>query len=248
MSSYNSLSYVYDELMGHVDYKKVTEYYINAAKRWGLNGVNVLDLACGTGNMTIELLKRGYMVHGLDASSDMLAVADEKIYKEGFEPRLFCQNMKEFCAPIKYDLVISAFDSLNYLLDIEDLSDTINNVSKVLKKDALFLFDVHTKYKMEEVFGQNVFTYTDEDIAYIWQNDFSPEEEICHMDIEIFVQKENDTYKRISEYHRERYYSRESIERVLEDKGFEVLAIYGDFIMETPRDNTERICYVCRSF
>lgn len=246
MSSYNQLAYIYDSLMNHIDYSEVTEYYIKAAQKHGWQGGIVLDLACGTGNITLELLKKGYTVHGLDNSSDMLSVADEKIYGAGYTPHLFCQDMKDFQVIDKYELVISAFDSMNYLLNEDDVNLTIKNVSEALKDKGFFLFDVHSEYKIKEVLGQNIFTYTDDDIAYIWQNYYSAEEEVCDMDIDVFVSNDDGTYERIREFHQERYYSREELEKILQVNGFETLAVYGDYTMEAPSACTERLFYVSR--
>lgn len=79
MASYNDFAYVYDSLMhSDVDYEKLADYIENIFAMYDISPDLVCDLACGTGNVTIPLAKRGYDMTGIDLSEDMLNVARQK--------------------------------------------------------------------------------------------------------------------------------------------------------------------------
>lgn len=244
MKSYDELAPIYDKLMDHINYAAYTDFYLSLAAKHGWKGRKVLDLACGTGNISLELLKRGYQVQGLDISEEMLMVADAKIFASGFTPRLYCQNMKDFRLVEKVDLVISAFDSLNYLLKEEELEKTFSCVYRALNGHGFFLFDVHSQYKFTHVLGQNTLAYAGDDICYIWQNNFSMETNICEMHLDIFLREKADIYRRFREYHRERYYSEAQLRHLLERNKFKVLAIYSELKFTEPHPEEERLFYV----
>jgi predicted TPR repeat methyltransferase len=246
MKSYGELAKIYDKLMDHIDYAAYTDFYLSLAAKHGWKGRKILDLACGTGNISLELLKQGYEVQGLDISEEMLMVADEKIYGAGFTPRLYRQNMRNFQLMEKVDLVISAFDSLNYLLKEEDLERTFSCVYRALDEHGLFLFDVHSYHKFTHVLGQNTLAYAGDDLCYIWQNNFSGETGICEMNLDIFLREKGAIYRRFQEYHRERYYSEAQLKHLLERNNFTVLAIYDDLKYTAPHPKAERLFYVAQ--
>jgi SAM-dependent methyltransferase len=246
MKSYSRMAAVYDRLMEHIDFPGITGFYLETARSFNWDGRCVLDLACGTGNMTLELLKQGYNVCGLDWSQEMLAAADQKIFKAGFSPNLVCQDMRKIKMSRQFDLVLCAFDSLNYLLNEDDLERTLAGVCSLMHESSLFLFDVHTEYKFKEILGKNTFTHQSDDICYIWQNLFNARKNTCSMKLDIFVATGKDAYQRIEEYHEERYYSPELLTDCLIRQGLEVLAIYGDWKHQKPRSKTERLIFVTR--
>jgi len=246
MESYRELAAVYDGLMDHVDFGKITDFYLGAARRFAWEGRRILDLACGTGTIALELLKRGYAVTGVDQSQEMLAIADEKIYAAGYRPELINQDMTKLKLPQQYDMVLCAFDSLNYLLTERELERTFNRVRRCLKPGGLFLFDLHSEYKLKEVFGNNTFTYSGEEYAYIWRNRYQAGKAISHMMLDIFIATADGLYRRAQEYHRERYYDEDAIRRICEKTDFKVLAVYGDQKYRKPKPTTERIYYVVK--
>ena len=173
-------------------------------------------------------------------------VADEKIFASGFTPRLYRQNMRNFQLMEKVDLVICAFDSLNYLLKEEDLERTFSCVYRALDEHGLFLFDVHSYHKFTHVLGQNTLAYAGDDTCYIWQNNFSAETGICQMNLDIFQQDKSGMYRRFQEYHQERYYSEAQLKQLLEGKNLSVLGIYSDLKFAAPHPEAERLFYVAQ--
>ena len=85
MEQYKEFAFVYDELMNDVDYDKWVEYIEELIKREDAKVKNILELACGTGNVTIPLAKKEYDIAAIDISAEMLSVAKEKAEKQGIE-------------------------------------------------------------------------------------------------------------------------------------------------------------------
>lgn len=246
MKTYGQLAFVYDRLMDHVDFSGFVDFYLDAVQRFGWKGQYILDLACGTGNITLELMKRGYNVWGLDISEEMLAVADEKLFRCGFTPRLICQDMRNIKIPGEFDLVTCAFDSLNYLVQEKDMNSAFSNVFDILSSQGFFLFDLNSLYKFENILGQETYTFVDDDICYIWQNYYDDVEKIADIQLHIFVKKQADVYKCFQEYHQERYYSVETVKRLLQKNNLDMLAVYGDLEFAAPQAKTERLFFVAK--
>ncbi len=137
----------------------------------------ILELACGTGNLTIPLTKKGYDIAGIDISAEMLEVAMEKAEEEGVQLVLLQQDIAEldFDVP-NLDCILCACDGFNYLTYDDDLEYVFSKAHELLKEDGIFIFDISSYYKLSKVLGNNTFAEKREDVVYMWQNYFDPEE------------------------------------------------------------------------
>lgn len=122
MDQYRDFAFIYDELMDDVDYDRWVEYIEEIIKSEGAEVQNILELACGTGNLTIPLTKKGYDIAGIDISAEMLEVAMEKAEEEGVQLVLLQQDIAEldFDVP-NLDCILCACDGFNYLTYDDDL-------------------------------------------------------------------------------------------------------------------------------
>ncbi|MGE7905410.1 class I SAM-dependent DNA methyltransferase [Peribacillus sp. NPDC094092] len=243
--TYERFAYVYDELMKGAPYEKWLMILTAKLEQYGIGGRKVLDLACGTGEMTVELAQHGFEVTGVDLSDEMLLVANEKAVKLGLSIPLFQQNMAELEGLGQFDCVTIFCDSLNYLRDEEDIVRTFSRVHEHLKDGGLFLFDVHSIYKMEEIFRDNTFAVNGEEVSYIW--DCFPGEEAYSVehDLSFFVRDdESGLYDRFDELHYQRTYPVEQYKKWLEQAGFTVSEILADLEDAPLVAETERILFV----
>jgi ubiquinone/menaquinone biosynthesis C-methylase UbiE len=94
MSSYAALARFYDALTGDVPYGAMADYYEGVFERRGISVKSILDLACGTGTMTMLLAERGYDMVGADVSPEMLSQAAEKTFTLKNRPLLLHQAME----------------------------------------------------------------------------------------------------------------------------------------------------------
>ena len=127
MDQYKDFAFIYDELMNEVDYNGWVKYIEDIIKSEGTKVQNILELACGTGNLTIPLTKKNYDIAGIDISEEMLGVAREKAEKEGVELVLLQQDIAELDFDItNLDCVLCACDGFNYITYDEDLENVFN--------------------------------------------------------------------------------------------------------------------------
>ena len=141
--NYEGISKIYDMMMLGVDYEGWADYILDVAKSMGATPKTALDLACGTGSTTIPLARRGLKMSGLDLSSPMLQIAEEKSKKAGVSISYHCQNMLSMDFSESFDMVVSFQDGINYLTGEGDFEKLAENVSRILKKGGIFLFDIN---------------------------------------------------------------------------------------------------------
>ncbi len=110
-------------------------------------GASVLDVCCGSGHVTRELVKRGYCVTGVDASTELIANAREDIPLATF----IVADVRDFRLREQVDAALSTFDSLNHIMELEDLEESFRNVHQALRPGAPFVFDMNSElaYRMD---------------------------------------------------------------------------------------------------
>ena len=239
MESYNSFSEYYDELMEDARYPERCRYLLEIAARFSHPMGKTLDLACGTGSLTLLLAQQGIDVFGADGSVDMLSEAMQKSIAAGRHILFVHQEMQalELAEPI--DTCVCTLDSLNHLTEIADVQSTFNGIARYMKPGGLLMFDVNTVYKHREVLADNVFVLENERVFCVWQN-FLREDNIVDIALDFF-EEENGAYYRSSEDFSERAYSDMQLQKMLRVAGFQVIACYGDLTFDSPRDDEQRV-------
>ena len=248
MNQYKDFAFIYDELMNEVDYNGWVDYIENIIKSENAEVKNILELACGTGNLTIPLTKKNYDIAGIDISEEMLSVAREKGEEECVELVLLQQDIAEldFDVP-NLDCILCACDGFNYITYDEDLENVFAKSYELLKNEGLFIFDISSFYKLSTVLGNNMYGENREDIAYMWQNYFDEVDNLVEMELAFFIRDEEDErFDRFEETHLQRAYKEEEVIALLKKVGFENIKTYGDFTFESPKKDSERIFFVCK--
>ena len=182
---YNDFAAVYDKLQD-ADYDGFVDYYERIFKKFGKEPKLVLDLACGTGNITIPMAKRGYDMIGLDLSCEMLNIARDKATAEGLDILFLNQDMPEMELYGTVDAIVCALDGLNYITDPEDLKQVFKLVKNYLNPDGIMIFDINSEYKLREILGGNTFVNEEQGVYYVWQSEFDEESGICDFELNFF--------------------------------------------------------------
>ncbi|ANB61735.1 class I SAM-dependent DNA methyltransferase [Anoxybacteroides amylolyticum] len=243
--TYESFAYWYDALMSEAPYDEWKAFVERKVRQYGgADAKRVVDVGCGTGELAVRLAKDGFFVTGVDLSENMLAVAQEKAERERVSVGLFQQNMTELDVP-PVDIVVIFCDSLNYLLTETDVMQTFRRVYTTLQEGGLFLFDVHSIYKME-LFQGETFADSDESISYIWQCEPLDTPHTVAHELTFFVQTNRGLYERYDESHVQRTFTQQQYEQWLADAGFTVLEVCADFTDSAPCDTSERIFFVAK--
>jgi SAM-dependent methyltransferase len=240
---YNEFASVYDRLMHDVDYKKITDRIVELLNVNSAEPMTVLDLGCGTGNVTTELLERGYDCIALDSSTEMLSILNEKCSAKGFDPLIINSDICSFELYGTVDAVVSMTDTLNYLDSKDRIADTFALVHNYLNPSGIFIFDINSIYKFENVFAKNVFFEIDDDISYILESDYDSNKRCAKFDITIFQRDDSisgrEMYKRFDELQCEFAYTTDEIKDLLVKTGFVDIKIFDD------DPDSERILFAC---
>lgn len=242
---YNYFAGVYDKFQD-MDYEKYTEYICNIFDKYNLKPELVLDLGCGTGNVTIPLAKRGYDMIGVDLSFEMLDIAKDKSREENLDILFLNQDMTEFELYGTVDVIVSALDSVNYIVEEDGIISMFKNVENYLNPGGIFIFDINTAYKLKTILADNTFTDEDDEVFYVWQNFYDDEEKICCFNLDFFEKREDGAYQRYSEYHEEKVYTSEDIKRYADIANLEFVDEFEEFKFISPRNDSERAFYVLR--
>ncbi|MBQ7906884.1 MAG: class I SAM-dependent methyltransferase [Clostridia bacterium] len=239
---YSGLSSVYDRLNFGCDYGLLAKYLSKQIKENESTETSlVLDLACGTGKLTLLLHKLGYDMTGVDLSENMLAQAKDACYQRGINDVLWlCQDMTELELYGTVDACVCTLDSINYLTSIKDVKKCFSLVHNYLIPEGVFVFDINTPYRFENVYGQNDYVLEDEQALLAWQNDYNKKTKICNFYLSIFEENKDGTYTRLDEVQREKCYSRRQIENALSECGFEIISVHGDLDGKTAEDTDEK--------
>ncbi len=245
---YEVLAEFYDGLNPDVDYEKWANFIEEIFKKYGeIETKIVLDLACGTGSMSVELAKKGYEVIGVDLSADMLMEAQQKSFEQGQSILFLNQDMCDIDLYGTVDACVCCLDSLNYLTNIEKVKKCLSLVNNFMNDSGLFVFDVNTPHKFRNTYGNNAYILENESVLCAWQNSFDEDSGECNFDLSFFVENEDGLYERFDESQKERMYTDEEIRSVLKECSFDVVGVYSDYNFTEQKDTDERWYYVCRA-
>lgn len=236
MEAYRDFAGVYDEFMDNTPYELWSERLDKLIKQYGVSKPErdtegllesernlVVDLGCGTGTLTELMYGKGYDMIGVDVSEAMLNIAMNKKEKSGDEILYLLQDMRELELYSTVGTVFSVCDSLNYILEEEELLTVFSLVNNYLFPGGIFIFDFNTDYKYREIIGNTTIAENREDCSFIWENFYDPEEEINEYDLTIFVREEEECFRRFTETHFQRGYTPEQMRQLVEKSGMTVL-------------------------
>ncbi len=244
---YDVLAPIYDRINAELDYAAWADFIEAQFSRYAKNKPElVLDLAAGTGSMTVELARRGYDMTAIDLSADMLAAAADRIAEEGLTGVLLLkQDMTSFELYGTVDAVVCCLDSVNHLTRKGDLEKCFSLVHNYLNPDGLFLFDVNTPCKFENIYGMNDYIIDSEegDSVCCWRNSYNEETGICDFELTVFTENADGMYSRTDTVQKERCYSAEALRHALKEAGFEVLGMFSDYAF-TPAGETDERWYI----
>lgn len=244
--SYENFATVYDDLQADVDYGKRAEYLLKLFKKYDRLPTLLLDVACGTGGFSLRFAGQGIEVIGADPSPEMLDIARQKFSAEGREALLLCQSAEELDLYGTVDGAVCCLDSLNHIIDEDELKRSIERIALFLEPERLFIFDVNTLYKHRSVLSGTTFAAETDNVFCVWQNSECDEDGIVDISLDFFCENEDGTYERTSEDFSERAYSNEFLEECIRSAGLETVAILGDMSLDAPKASEERVYYVTR--
>lgn len=243
MESYTSFARVYDLFMDNVPYEEWCEYLTTLLKENGIEDGLILDLGCGTGKLTRLMEQKGYDMIGVDNSFEMLDIAREQ---DSENILYLMQDMREFELYGTVRAVYSACDSVNYILEEEELLEVFKLVNNYLDPGGLFIFDINSSFKYHELLAENTFAETREEGSFIWENYFDEEEGINEYDLTLYIEEEDGRFARFQEMHYQKCYELNTIKKLIEAAGLEFVVAYDAYTKNPVADDSEKITIVTR--
>lgn len=127
---YNELAFTYDAVSVVVSLGGWRTWQRAAFRHLGVSpGETVLELAYGTGNLQLDLRAAGLRTIGLDRSRAMSRIADRKLRRHGFHPRLTLGDARALPFPVAcFPAVVSTFPT-PFIIEPRTLAE----ISRVLR-------------------------------------------------------------------------------------------------------------------
>lgn len=242
MSAYEALAASYDALTRDIAYEETLRFLEAVLQALDAAPETVLDLACGTGSLSVLMARRGWRVTGVDCAPEMLTAAyDKALALEENRPFFACQRMEALALPTPVDLAVCCLDSLNYLTSPGDCRETFQRVYEHLNPGGVFFFDINSASKLRGLDGQ-VFLDESDDVYCVWRAEFDPDENICYYGMDLF-QRAGGLWRRSFEEHAEYAYEAEDLESWLTGAGFSRVCVYGDRVLKVPEPKAQRIYF-----
>lgn len=249
MEAYTGFAGVYDKFMDGVPYGQWCENVVCELEKYGINDGIVLELGCGTGNLTQLLAAKGYDMIGVDCSDAMLNIACEKREKSGHDILYLYQDMTMLELYGTVRAVVSVCDSLNYLVEDEELITCFGLVNNYLDPGGIFIFDFNTRYKYETVIGNRVIAENRDDCSFIWENYFDSENGINVYELTVFARDDDacaagrELFSRFEEYHMQRGYTLDEMRHFIEVSGLKFCRAYdADTLGEVTEESGRIYC------
>lgn len=248
-SQYTFLADYYDEVMKDVDYPAWAEYIDDLIQNHHPNAETIHELSCGTGSILIELDQFGvYQLSGSDKSASMVEKASTKTDQFLSDLHFFTDDYLEIRNNSKYDIVLSVFDSLNYILDIQDFRNLFRSVEQIIAPNGYFIFDFttpeHSLASIEWLDNEKI--YSESGVRIIRRSSYDIKSCLHKNHISVFSLENEAEVPIGEEIHIQRAYTLDQIREVIHDHNWKIEAAYGDFELSEATSSSHRICMVCK--
>lgn len=242
---YREMASIYDRLMDHAPYDLWYSFTNDIIAHFDKPISSIADLGCGTGEITTRLARDGYDMYGIDYSSDMLSIAEQKATEQGLKIQWLQQDLRNLTGLHNLDAAVSYCDVINYIISVEDVRKAFQQTAQILKKGGLFIFDVHSLYHVDQTLTNQTFADVSDDFSYIWFCSAGNEVGEMHHDL-TFFSFDGKKYDRFDEYHHQKTYSIEVYQQLLKETGFQKAKIFSDFSckIKNSHKKAERIFFV----
>lgn len=250
--AYSNFAACYDQLMDNIPYDEWFSYLHGLLKEYKIEDGIVVELGCGTGNITELMAKAGYDMIGIDNSDAMLDIANEKKAENGSSSLYLLQDMREFELYGTVKAVVSLCDSLNYITESEDLLQVFKLVNNYLDPKGIFIFDFHPRYYYKKIVADATIAEDRDDISFIWDNFYDDEENINELALSLFVKESESNgddagiFRKYEELHLQRGYTLQEMKALIAASGMELVAAYDAFTHDEASEECERIYIIAR--
>ncbi len=227
--------------MDHVKYDEWAAYISSIFRKYDVDVSRILEVACGTGNFALYLSELGYDLTCSDLSPEMLKIAAAKFERHNIPKKLFAADMSALPVQGEFDAVLCLYDSVNYLLDTEDIIETVDSIYAVLRTGGLFIFDICTVKNSKLYFSGNSMYEELDDISYERNCSFNDSD--CIQE-NVFIVDCPD--RKFRECHLQRIYSLDEMNDIVSTTSFSPLGVFNDQTFTEGSEESERVHFVLR--
>lgn len=246
-AQFHRIAPLYDELMHDVPYYRWAEYLDELLLARRATPRRVLDLACGTGNMSEIFAAKGWRVFGVDIAPDMIHQARLKARERGLNIQYFTQDAAELTLPeTDLDLCVSLFDSLNYVVSPQRLDCAMRRVAAHLSPGALFIFDMNSEFALRNKFFDQNNLDTDAPLRYDWKSEYFPDSRLCRIHMKFTYRYDNGKETAFEEEHWQYAYREREVVQMLDRSGFDEIKTFQAYTHRPASRSSDRIFYVAR--
>ncbi len=248
---YSKLAEIYDTLMENVDYDIWADFIDEIIQVHHPRPESVLELACGTGSLSLSLDKlMCYEIMGTDKSLHMIQKARQKKEKQNSRVDFRKMDFLNIELSRTFDVVVAIFDSINYLHKPTYIKQLLNQVKKVIDSRSLFVYDFTTpKNSLQSIkYLDKERGHTPGNYQYYRTSRYDSEEQIHHNNfmIEKVADDGETVIEQYTEHHRQRIYTLKQMVNIIGETDFEIVAKYDAFDLIEATDNSLRITMVLR--
>ncbi|NUL81362.1 MAG: class I SAM-dependent methyltransferase [Armatimonadetes bacterium] len=243
---FKAIAPYYDQLMDGIPYLWWYTYLVTLLDCHDAAPERVLELGCGTGNLTEYFCLNEYDVTGVDISSEMIEIAKNKARAGGLAIDYYAQDAAELCLDAKFDLVFSVFDSLNNITEPDRMAQCFARVAQHLSSNGLFIFDLNTELAFARKMFDQRYRRKEAKVRYDWRSAYDRKTRLCRIQMKFTVKNERNEDVDFEETHIQRAYSDDEINRFLNDAGFHEIASYDAYSLRRPNKRSDRVFYVAR--
>lgn len=246
-TQFGPLAPFYDELMQVVPYEQWVEYVLLLWEMHNHVAHRILDCACGTGNVSFELAKRGFKVTGVDLSAAMIEEANRKSRDQStFDTEFVQADLTAFNLQRTWDSATCLYDSLNYILDPLDLEKAFAHIGVHVEAGGVWIFDMNSEFALQADLFTQASRDPRKDLHYGWTANYDQSTKICTVQMQFEKRGANNKSQTFYETHRERAYSLDEIATLLDRTGWDLLRTYDAYTLNRPRERSERWFFAAR--
>lgn len=228
---FDRYSRYYDLLYRDKDYGAEAAFVDQLIQRHAKGAQTILELGCGTGFHASLLAERGYRVHGVDQSEEMLRRAG--LRQSSMQPAVrervtFARgDVRDLRLGRSFDCVVSLFHVVSYQSRNSDLSAMFATAREHLKRDGIFVFDCwYGPAVLKQRPAVRVKRLEDESLRITRVAEPSMQPNECTVEVRYLVlieDRETGAVQQLSESHRMRYLFLPEVEALLSQSGMRVM-------------------------
>lgn len=240
---YSKLAYIYDAIMAHVDYHNWSLYIQKIIQRWHPATQKILDISCGTASLLLKLDTKKHQLYGCDFSCDMLEIARRKCKALKLSIPFWQSNMISFRLKQKVDVIISLYDSVNYVLNVSAWKNMLDCAYDELDDEGLFIFDICTEKNSKKFFHNYYEKKRGNGFYYTRESKYNANNKIHSNRFVIQFDNEKETYV---EFHEQKILQVKEVLDLIKQTNFQFLGAFQGFTFRPGNENSLRIHYVLK--